>query len=156
MPSYVRTIRDLVGARRIFVPGVRALIPNRSSEVLLQHRTDTHLWGLPSGAVEPGESAIEALKREVMEETSVTVMRVEPMGLYSGPTQKFVYPNGDKVQCFAVAFIVREWEGCPQADGTEGSDVRFFQLGQMPQNLVQIHKETLDDYARYKGTFLVS
>jgi len=154
--SYIRTIRDLVGSRRIFVPGVRALIPNRSGEILLQHCTDTSLWGLPSGAVEPDESALEALKREVMEETSVTVMRVEPMGLYSGPTQEFVYPNGDKVQCFAIAFIVREWEGCPQADGIESSEVRFFQLGQLPRDLVRIHNQTLDDYARYKGTFLVS
>jgi ADP-ribose pyrophosphatase YjhB (NUDIX family) len=156
MGSYVRTMRDLVGSRRIFVPGVRALIPNGSGEILLQRRTDTSLWGLPSGAVEPGESAVEALKREVMEETSVTAIRVEPMALYSGPTQEFIYPNGDQVQCFAIAFVVREWEGRPQADGTEGSDVQFFPPGRLPQDLVRIHQETLDDYARFEGTFLVS
>ena len=156
MPSYVRTMRDLVGSRRIFVPGVRALILNENGEILLQRRTDTNLWGLPSGGVELGESAVEALKREVMEETSVTVTQVEPMALCAGPTQAFAYPNGDKVQCFAIAFIVREWEGCPQADGTEGSEVRFFPPGHLPRDLVPIHKETISDYARYKGTFLVS
>ena len=156
MPSYVRIMRNLVGSRRIFVPGVRALILNENGEILLQRRTDTSLWGLPSGGVEPGESAVEALKREVMEETSVAVTRVEPMALCAGPTQAFAYPNGDKVQCFAIAFIVRVWEGCPQADGTEGSEVRFFPLEHLPRDLVPILKETISDYARYKGTFLIS
>jgi 8-oxo-dGTP pyrophosphatase MutT (NUDIX family) len=73
MRSYVRTIRELFGSCRICVPGVRALIPNRNGDILLQHRTDTGLWGLPSGGVEPGEAAIEPLKREVLGETSVTL-----------------------------------------------------------------------------------
>ena len=156
MSDYIRTIRNLVGQRRIFVPGVRAIIVDEDGSILLQRRMDMPVWGLPSGSVELGESVLDALKREVMEETSLKILDAEPMALYSGPHQQFVYPNGDKIQCFAVAFIVRRWEGQPQPDGVEGSEVRFFSPSALPTELAPVHKQTLKDYGQYKGTFLVA
>lgn len=139
------------------MPGVRAIILNRDGEILLQHRRDNSLWGLPGGSVELDETALEALKREVEEETSLKVLEAEPMGLYCGPRQKFSYPSGDRVQCFAVAFIVRRWEGRPHADGLEGSMVRFFSISELPESIiVPVHRQTLEDYLRYDGTFLLS
>lgn len=152
--SYLEEIRKRVGTCRIFVPGIRAVIVNHGGEILLQQRTDTAMWGLPGGAVEPDETVFEALKREVAEETTLAVIDAEPMALYCGPDQKFAYPNGDKVQIFAVAFIVQEWEGQPCADGIEGSKVRFFALPNLPDNLVPIHRQTIKDYAGYDGTFI--
>lgn len=146
----------MVGAQRIFVPGVRAVIVNQPSEILLQRRTDSSLWGLPGGAVELNETVYDALEREVLEETGLTVVTAHPMGLYSGPNQQITYPNGDEVQCFALAFIVSEWTGRPRADGREGSDVRFFPLERLPAALVPIHRKTIEDYAGYDGTFLLS
>ena len=156
MESYVQSMRKLVGSRRIFLPGVRALIINEAGEVLLQRRTDTGQWGLPGGAVEPGESALEALRREVAEETSLRFSIAEPMALYSGATQQFTSPNGDRIQCFAVAFIIRRWEGVPQADAVEGSELRFFDPANPPSEIHIIHKPTLRDYKRYRGRFLLS
>lgn len=152
--SYVQEIRKLVGSCRIFVPGIRAVIVNNTGEILLQQRTDTAMWGLPGGAVEPDETVFEALKREVAEETTLTVIDAEPMALYCGPDQKFAYPNGDKVQIFAVAFIVQKWEGQPRADGIEGSKVRFFAKSNLPENLVPIHRQTIKDSTGYDGTFI--
>ena len=152
--NYLKDIRKLVGSRRIFVPGVRAVIVNNAGEILLQQRTDTDVWGLPGGSVELDETAFEALQREVAEETSLAVLEAEPMALYCGPDQKFVYPNGDCVQCFAVAFIVRRWEGQPRADGIEGSMVRFFSLLKLPVRLASVHKQTIHDYAGYDGKFI--
>ncbi|HNQ84655.1 MAG TPA: NUDIX domain-containing protein [Deltaproteobacteria bacterium] len=154
MAPYAHMIRSLVGSRCIFVPGVRALIINDFGEVLLQRRSDTGCWGLPGGAVELGETVLEALRREVHEETSLRVLSAEPMGLYTGPQQRFAYPNGDEVQCFAVAFIVSQWEGSPRPDGTEGTDLCFWPRTGLPDNLVPIHAETLADLERYRGQFL--
>ncbi|HUU28466.1 MAG TPA: NUDIX domain-containing protein [archaeon] len=155
MKEYVRTIRELVGSRRILLPGVRAIIVNENGEVLLQRRTDMALWGLPSGSVELDETALEALRREVAEETALKVTQAEPMALYSGPGQRLVYPGGDEIQAFSVAFIVRKWEGEPRPDGVECSERRFFPLSHLPDDLLPMHKQTLDDYLRYDGKFLL-
>lgn len=156
MTSYAEDMRKHIGSRRLFVPGVRAVIVNDREELLLQRRTDTALWGLPGGGVELDETVFEALKREVVEETALEVTEAEPMGLYSGPNHRFAYPNGDRVQCFALAFLIRKWEGSPRADGREGSAVQFFPLSRLPEDLVPLHHPTIDDYSRYEGTLLLS
>ena len=156
MSSYFKMMRKLVGTGCLFLPGVRAIIPNEVGEILLQRRTDMPLWGLPAGSLELDETALEALKREVREETALEVLQAKPIALYSGARQKFTYPNGDQVQCFAISFIVRQWEGSPQADGAEGSEVRFFPLSQLPKNIMNIHAQTIEDYKRYDGKFILA
>jgi ADP-ribose pyrophosphatase YjhB (NUDIX family) len=155
MNDYVKEIRQLIGSRPLLLPGVRALIFNPQGEILLLRRVDMPRWCLPSGSVELEETALEALKREVAEETSLVVLEAEPMALYSGPTQKFAYLNGDEVQCFSMAFVVRQWQGEPRADGIEGSELRFFPLSQVPNDLVPIHKPTIEDYRSYRGAFVL-
>lgn len=61
------------------VPVVSALLVNARGEVLLQLRDDDpallypNCWTLPGGHVEPGETAGEAIRRELMEEMRLTV-----------------------------------------------------------------------------------
>jgi len=155
MGPYLKTIREHIGSQCILLPGVRAIILNDREEVLLQRRTDLDCWGLPSGSVELDETALEALKREVWEETHLDVLQAESMALYSGPSQRFKYPNGDEIQCFSIAFIVRQWKGEIRADGVEGSEVRFWPLSDLPRDLVEIHARTLDDFKDYRGGFLL-
>jgi ADP-ribose pyrophosphatase YjhB (NUDIX family) len=154
--NYFETIQKGMDSSRIFRPGVRAVIVNKEKELLLQHRKDNLLWGLPGGAVELDETAYEALLREVKEETSLEIIQAEPMALYSGPTQRFAYPDGERVQCFALAFIVNKWKGQPQADGVEGTEVCFFPFTQLPDDIVPIHKATIKDYLLYDGKFILS
>ena len=63
-------------------PGVAAVIFT-NDRVLLQRRDDTGHWGLPGGAVEPGESVRQALIREVREETGLEVEPLRLIGVYS-------------------------------------------------------------------------
>jgi len=156
MGPYLQAIRSSIGPQCVLLPGVRAIILNSREEVLLQRRTDLACWGLPSGSVELDETAFEAMKREVREETGLDVEQAEPMALYSGPSQRFTYPNGDEIQCFSIAFIVRDWSGEPRADGEEGSEVRFWPMDGLPEQVVSIHATTLDDFRNYIGGFMLA
>jgi 8-oxo-dGTP diphosphatase len=63
---------------------VAALI-SMGSRYLLQHREDRHgvsfpnCWGLFGGACEEGESAAEALRRELLEELNLEITSYEPL-----------------------------------------------------------------------------
>ncbi len=152
---YIQRIRSRVGSRCLIIPGVRAVIINEKKEVLLQYRTDVERWGLPAGTIEMDETAFEALTREVYEETSLKIRQAEPMALYSGPEQWFRYPNGDEIQAFSIAFIIRQWSGRPKADGEEGTEVRFWPIEKPPGNILPNHAKTLTDYQHYSGQFML-
>lgn len=153
--SYASSLRAFVGKQTLILPGVRALLVTHQNAVLMQKRSDTKNWGLPGGALEVGETAMEALRREVLEETGLIVRHAEPMALYSGIDQQFTYPNGDKVQPFAMAFIIREWSGTPRPDGEEGTDLHFFPLDALPSDIAPNHRRTLEDFKTYQGRFLL-
>ena len=53
--------------------GVNAAIFDEQERILLEKRSDDSTWGLPSGWVEVGETLLEAIVREVGEETGLVV-----------------------------------------------------------------------------------
>jgi 8-oxo-dGTP pyrophosphatase MutT (NUDIX family) len=155
MTDYIKQLRARIGHMKVVIPGVRALLLNDVGELLLQKRGDFLSWGLPAGVVDVGNSALDTLKQEVLEETGLTVVRAEPFGVYTDPKYSVTYPNGDEVQTFTLAFVVREWYGELACDGIEAIDVRFFPLDRLPEPMYPIHVETIEDYLRHDGGFVV-
>ena len=152
--GYVEELRKLIGTRTLINPGVRAIIRDDAGAVLLQLRGDFKIWGLPAGGMELGESVQEAVRREVYEETGLTVVKARPFGIYSDPRFAFAYPNGDQCQPFTVAFLVEEWTGTVTPDGDESLDLRFFPLDGLPpaEQMHGPHRSTIVDFQRYLET----
>jgi 8-oxo-dGTP pyrophosphatase MutT (NUDIX family) len=155
MLDYVKALREKIGNTKILVPGVRALIFNSDGALLLEKQRLFGSWALPHGCIDVGESAFDALKREVKEETGLSIVSAAPFGLYSDPKYSVTYPNGDQVQTFTVAFLVTEWRGEPRPDGDEVAELRFCALDALPEPIYPIHVETIADYRTFDGSFIM-
>ena len=155
MADYIKELRARIGHMRIVIPRVRGILVDRDHRVLLQRRSDTGHWGFPAGVVDVGDSVLDALSKEVHEETGLTVERAELFGVYTDPRFAVVYPNGDEVQTFTVAFLVHQWSGELSADSDEVTDVKFFPLDALPEKIWPPHRETLDDYKTFNGKAIV-
>jgi HAD superfamily hydrolase (TIGR01450 family) len=133
-------------------PGVAAVITDADRRVLLVHRLDNGLWGLPSGHVERGETVRAAIIREVREETGLNVEVVRLIGVYSDPaSQTFVYPSGAAVQFVTCCFHCRAVGGEVRPDGRETRAVAFFDEAQLPHNLLPMHPRWLADARAVDG-----
>jgi 8-oxo-dGTP diphosphatase len=76
------------------VPCVGAVVHDAAGRLLLirrAHEPGRGLWSLPGGRVEAGESAAEAVQREVREETGLDVRAGAPVGTVQLPGPGVVF-----------------------------------------------------------------
>ncbi len=126
-------------------PGVAAVI-FEDGRVLLQRRDDNGRWGLPGGAVEPGESVQTAVVREVQEETGLVVEPLRLIGVYSDPAnhQVVTYPDGNVIHYVSSVFecAVR---GGALACGAESLELGYFAPDALPDDTLAISRIRIVD-----------
>ena len=86
------------------LPAAFAAVRNVAGEVLVVRRIDDGNWELPGGRIEVGESASQAVIREVAEESGVTIEVTGISGVYSDPSHVLLDPDGAVHQQLALCF----------------------------------------------------
>jgi ADP-ribose pyrophosphatase YjhB (NUDIX family) len=104
---------------------VIALI-ERNGSLLLERRADAPVWGLVAGRVDDDESLTDALKREVQEETGLTVSGYDLFGTFSDPTRIVSYPDGNVYRVASVVYRVEVESLAPLRPSVESEELRFF------------------------------
>jgi 8-oxo-dGTP pyrophosphatase MutT (NUDIX family) len=129
--SYVSDIRAKIGHAPLQLTGASVIV-RRGGAVLLMRRSDTGLWGYHGGGLELGETLEQAAGRELLEESGLTALRLRLFGVYAGPEQHVVYPNGDEVYYTDVLFECDAFEGEPMGSNEEVLEQRWFDLNDLP------------------------
>jgi ADP-ribose pyrophosphatase YjhB (NUDIX family) len=105
--------------------GVRALVLDDAGRVLLVRHSYVPAWHFPGGGVEYGETAAEALRRELAEEGGVELAG-EPrlLGLYRNPE----WTDGNHIAFFDAG----AWTACASRWGVEIEAAEFFAADALP------------------------
>lgn len=149
--GYIMDLRAYVGHSPLIQVGSSVVVENDQGHILLQLRTDNHLWSFSAaGSMEPGESAEDTARRELLEETGLTAHTLELYGVYTGPEEYAVYPNGDEVYNVEFAYFCRDWSGTLKCQAEEVDELRFFQLDRLPPTLSDQTRRRLDDWRKFR------
>jgi 8-oxo-dGTP pyrophosphatase MutT (NUDIX family) len=114
-------------------PTVFAAVRDSAGCILLARRMDTRNWELPGGKVELGESALDAVVREVAEETGVRIAVTGVSGVYTDPGHIMVYASGEIRQQYAVCVHAVPLAGDPRPDHDEMTNVAWIHLSDLPE-----------------------
>lgn len=112
-----------------------SVIIYKDNRVLLQQRSDNKCWGYHGGRIEMGEVVEEAAKREVFEETGLTIHSIRLFGVFSGPDLHHVYPDGNEVDIIDIVFACDDFSGELKRQEDEVDDLRWFAIEELPDNL---------------------
>ena len=110
--------------RRPLLIGVRALIVQDGTVLLIRHRSGKQPWALPGGGVERNERLAEAARREAHEETGALVRVELLLGVYDR--------IGERISNYVAVFVCTPLgEPHPQRS-LEIAEARFFPFDSLP------------------------
>ncbi len=131
-----------------------SVITYKKDKVLLQRRKDNGCWGYHGGAVELGENVELAARRELLEETGLTAGKLQQYGVFSGPEIYNKYPDGNEAYIIDIVFLCTDFSGEITMQQEEVSDMRWFDIHDIPENLSPPIKPILEKFCRDRIEFL--
>ena len=123
--------------RREWVELTAVCLVCRDGEVLLQNRVkeEWHGYALPGGHVEPGESIVESIIREMKEETGLTILHPQLCGIKQFPIEGGRY--------LVFLFRTTEFEG--ELISSDEGKMEWIRISELDNyNTVSDLKEHLD------------
>lgn len=112
-------------AANSLVPSANVVVTNDAGQVLMIKRSDNDNWAVPGGAMDLGESLVQAAVREAREETGIDCEITGLVGIYTDPKHVILYTSdGEARQEFSVVFTARAIGGAP-TPSNESTEVQW-------------------------------
>jgi ADP-ribose pyrophosphatase YjhB (NUDIX family) len=121
--------------------GVRTVVLDARERVFLIRHTYANGWHFPGGGVEPGETVLDAARRELAEEARVEITGEPALhGIF--------FNNASSRRDHVVVFVVRNFRVIePKAPDREIAEARFFALDALPAGLTRGTSNRLEEIA---------
>lgn len=131
------------------VPTANAIIENEKGEILLVKRArdpKEGLWDVPGGFVKPGESAEEAVRREIGEELGVEIQIRDFVGAFTHEDYEFEGVNQPILGLFVSAII----ESGTLKASDDASEFQFFAKDSIPLKELAFDdgRQALEEYLK--------
>ena len=135
--------------------GVGVVLLNKKNQVFVGKRKDNPIdkWQMPQGGVNTGENLIDAMKRELHEETSIQNIKIlnEIDGWFEyelpknllGKIWKGRY-RGQKQKWFVVKFLGNDGEINLQTDKPEFIEWRWLDIENLPNVIVDFKRKVYE------------
>lgn len=109
----------------------------QGNRILLTKRNDFEVWCLPGGAIEDGETLVEAAARETREETGIEVQITRFVGMY---TQLRTHET-----FHLLTFAGHPIGGNLDPDPKEVVDIGYFERDALPSPMLFGHDQQIED-----------
>ncbi|QFP78450.1 NUDIX domain-containing protein [Deinococcus sp. AJ005] len=103
----------------------------KDEAILLIRRRDNSLWDVPGGGLESGETPEAAARRELAEETGLSVGVLRPLAVFQHP---HTYPDGNRVD-WETHFFTADDSGDEVKAGDDAREARWWLRKALPQNV---------------------
>lgn len=146
--DYISYIRSKVGHDKVILNFAGGILADEEGRVLLQLRGDKKTWAIPGGAMELGETSLQAAVRDFYEETGIVVEAKRLMNVYTNFDE--AYPNGDKMQTVVFLYELQALENFNISNFHNEETLRlgFFSKEEIAEleNVLDKHRLMLDEY----------
>lgn len=126
--------------------GVGIVVRNSNNDILLGLRRGEHesnVWGLPGGALDMGETIFACARREVMEETGLSIDNLELVSISDD------VPGPQAPNHFVSIGVRATADGEPTLNEPQKCrEWRWFALSDLPEPLFRPSKKILDHLRR--------
>ena len=135
--------------------GVGAVVLNKKNQVFVGKRKDNPIdkWQMPQGGVNTGENLIDAMKRELHEETNIQNIKIlnEIDGWFEYELPKNLLGKiwrgryrGQKQKWFVVKFLGNDGEINLQTDKPEFIEWRWLDIENLPNVIVDFKRKVYE------------
>jgi len=122
--------------RKVELQGVSAILRDHHDRVLLvRHSYGSGAWAVPGGGCKQGEDPADAVRREIHEEVSCTITRLQCIGIIEEQL------SGSPHRAHVFTGLV---DDVPRPDGREIVEARFFPAHSLPEPLSVLTRRRLD------------
>jgi len=143
--GYIEELRARVGTTPLILTGVTVLVIDDHNQFLMVESEKN--WKLPGGFIELGESAEDAGKREILEETGMSIGNLQLIGVFSGKEYFTKLPNGDEYFSINIAYVTNDIRGGDlKPDYKETQKVQFFKWSDFPKDLSKRDRQIFQNF----------